>query len=147
MFSMPGLTSENLAEYHLYESRFLLHISERWLKRHRKKAFTPRDIRQTVPDGWGLVMIWGVSPTIATSQIINTSEMFWNQLLSPISTTTLSTRLQFMDDNNRPHRSQAVRAYFQNCDKSRSESAGHIWDILGHQIQAVEPPVQNLREL
>jgi hypothetical protein len=40
-----------------------------------------------------------------------------------------------MDDNAWPHRSRAVTAI------------QHIWDMLGHRLQVLEPPVQNIRQL
>jgi hypothetical protein len=61
-----------------------------------------------------------------------------------------------MDDNARPHLSRAVTAYLQseavtsdlrpavNLDLKPIE---HIWDMLGHCIQALELPVQNIRQL
>ena len=61
-----------------------------------------------------------------------------------------------MDDNARPHLSRAVTAYLQSeavtyvpwpamsLDLNPIE---HIWDMLGHRIQALEPPVQNIRQL
>jgi transposase len=61
-----------------------------------------------------------------------------------------------MDDNARPHRSRAVIAYLQSeAVTSVSWPAmspdlnpiEHIWDMLGHRIQALEPPVQNIRQL
>ena len=61
-----------------------------------------------------------------------------------------------MDDNARPHLSRAVTAYLQSeAVTSVSWPAmspdlnpiEHIWDMLGHHIQALEPPVQNIRQL
>ena len=61
-----------------------------------------------------------------------------------------------MDDNARPHRSRAETTYLQReavtsvpwpvmiLDLNPIE---HIWDMLGHRIQALEPPVQNIRQL
>ena len=61
-----------------------------------------------------------------------------------------------MDDNARPHRSRAVTAYLQSeavtsvpwpAMSPDFNPIEHIWDILGHRIQAREPPVQNIRQL
>ena len=61
-----------------------------------------------------------------------------------------------MDDNARPHRLKAVTAYLQSGAVTSVpwpaigpdlNSTEHIWDILGHRIQAREPPVQNIRQL
>jgi transposase len=61
-----------------------------------------------------------------------------------------------MDDNARPHRSRAVTAYLQSeamtsvpwpAMSSDLIPIEHIWDMLGRRIQALEPPVQNIRQL
>ncbi|XP_041349405.1 uncharacterized protein LOC121368722 [Gigantopelta aegis] len=61
-----------------------------------------------------------------------------------------------MDDNARPHRSWAVTAHLQNnavttlpwpAMSADLNPLEHIWGILGRQIQKMDPPVQNLREL
>ena len=68
----------------------------------------------------------------------------------------LATRPVFMDDNARPHRSRAVTSYLQNnavesmpwpAMSPNMNPLEHIWDIIGRRIQAMDPPVQNLREL
>jgi transposase len=68
----------------------------------------------------------------------------------------LATRPVHMDDNARSHRSRTVTAYLQSeavtsvpwpamgPDLNPIE---HIWDMLGHRIQAREPHVQNIRQL
>jgi transposase len=54
-----------------------------------------------------------------------------------------------MDDNARPHRSRAVTAYLQSeavasvpwpAMSPDLNPIEHIWDMLGHRIQAREPP-------
>ena len=54
-----------------------------------------------------------------------------------------------MDDNARHHRSRAVTAYFQSeavtsvpwtTMSPDLNPIEHIWDMLGHRIQAREPP-------
>jgi transposase len=61
-----------------------------------------------------------------------------------------------MDDNVRPHLSRAVTAYLESEDVTSVpwpamspdlNPIEHIWDMLGHHIQAREPPVQNNRQL
>ena len=68
----------------------------------------------------------------------------------------LDTRSVYMYDNARPHSSRAVTAYLQSeavtsvpwqAMSSDLNSIEHIWDMLGHRIQAREPPVQNIRQL
>jgi transposase len=57
-----------------------------------------------------------------------------------------------MDDNARPHRSRAVTAYLQSeavtsvpwpAMSPDLNPIEHIWDMLGHRIQAWDTPVQN----
>ena len=61
-----------------------------------------------------------------------------------------------MDDNARPRRSRAVTTYLQSeavtsvpwpVMSPDLNPIDHIWDMLGHRIQAREPPVQNIRQL
>ena len=68
----------------------------------------------------------------------------------------LATRPVYMDDNARPHRARAVTAYLQSEDVTSVPWQGmlpdlnpieHIWDMFGRRIQALEPPVQNIRQL
>jgi transposase len=61
-----------------------------------------------------------------------------------------------MDDNARPHLSRAVTACLQSeavtsvpwpAMSPDLNPIEHIWDMLGHRIQALELPVQNIRQL
>ena len=61
-----------------------------------------------------------------------------------------------MENNARSHRSRAVTAYLQSeavtsvpwpAMSPDLNLIKHIWDMLGHRIQAREPPVQNIRQL
>ena len=90
-----------------------------------------------------------------------TGDQYIRDVLQPVvfphfDSHPLATRPVYMDDNARPHRSRAVTAYLQresvtsvpwpamNPDLNPIE---HNWDMLGHRIQAREPPVQNFRQL
>ena len=62
----------------------------------------------------------------------------------------LATSPVYMDDNARPHRSREVTAYLQSeavtfvpwpAMSPDLNPIEHIWDWLGHRIQAREPPV------
>ena len=66
----------------------------------------------------------------------------------------LATRPIFMDDNARPHRGRAVIAHLQNNAieilpwPARSpDNPTDLWDYLGRQVQARDPPVRSLQEL
>lgn len=150
------------------ESRFLLHVTDGRVRVWRLKntAYTPRNVRPTVPYGGGSVMIWGCISHDCKLDLVTirgnlTGELYIRNVLEPVvvphfDNHPLATRPQFMDDNARPHRSRAVTAYLQNnavttlpwpAMSPDLNPLEHIWDILGRRIQALDPPVQNLREL
>ena len=111
-------------------------------------------------------MVWGClshddKMDLVTIQGRLTGERYIHDVLEPVVVPhfekhPLATRPVYMDDNARPHRSRAVTAYFQgNAIESlpwpaRSPDLNpleHIWDILGRQIQKMDPPPQTLDEL
>ena len=68
----------------------------------------------------------------------------------------LTTRLVYMDDNARPHRSRTGTAYLQSeavtfvpwpAMSPDLNPIEHIWDMLGRRMQTREPPVPNIRQL
>jgi transposase len=149
-------------------SRFLLHVTDGQMRvwRHKNTAYTPRNIQPTVPYGGGSVMVWrcishDCKLDLVTIQGNLTGDQYIRDILQPVviphfDNHPLATRLVYMDDNARPHRSRAVTAYLQSeavtsvlwpAMSPDFNPIEHIWDILGHRIQAREPPVQNIRQL
>jgi transposase len=149
-------------------SRFLLHVTDDQMRvwRHKNTAYTPRNIQPTVPYGGGSVMVWrcishDCKLDLVTIQGNLTGDQYIRDILQPVviphfDNHPLATRLVYMDDNARPHRSRAVTAYLQSeavtsvpwpAMSPDFNPIEHIWDILGHRIQAREPPVQNIRQL
>ena len=147
------------------ESRFLLHGTDGRMRvwRHRGTACTPRNIKAMVPYGGGFVMVWGClshddKMDLVTIQGRLTGECYIHYVLEPVvdphfENHPLATRPVYMDDNARPHCSRAVTAYFQGNTTetlpwpARSPDLNpleHIWDILGRQIQKMDPPPQTL---
>jgi transposase len=89
-----------------------------------------------------------------------TGDQYISDILQPVvphfNNHPLATRPVYMDDNARPHHSRAVTTYLQSeamtsvpwpAMSPDLNPIEHIWDMLGHHIQAREPPVQNIRQL
>ena len=105
------------------ESRFLLHVTDGRMRvwRHKNTTYTPRNIQHTVPYGGGSVMVWGCIShdcklDLVTIQGNITGDQYIRDVLQPVvvphfDNHPLATRLVYMDDNARPHRSRAVTAY------------------------------------
>ncbi|KAK7089854.1 hypothetical protein V1264_024905 [Littorina saxatilis] len=111
-------------------------------------------------------MVWGCISHDCKLDLVTirgnlTGDQYMRHVLEPVVVThfdnhPLATRPVYMDDNARPHRSRAVVDYLQNnavttlpwpAMSSDLNPLEHVWDILGRRIQALQPPVQTLREL
>jgi hypothetical protein len=132
----------------------------------QKYSLSPRNIQPTVPYGGGSVMVWwcishDCKLDLVTIQGNLTADQYIRDVIQPVvvphfDNHPLATRPVYMDENARPGRSRAVTTYLQSeAVTSVSWPAmspdfnpiDHIWDMLGHRIQAREPPVQNIRQL
>ena len=150
------------------ESRFLLHVTDGRMRmwRHKDTAYTPRNIKATVPygggfcNGVGLSIAWrqdGLGDhTGQTNRWILYSRRPRAGSFSSFETHPLATRPVYIDDNARFHHSRAVTAYFQGNAietlpwPARSPDLNpleHVWDILRRQTQKMDPPPQTLDEL
>jgi hypothetical protein len=90
-----------------------------------------------------------------------TGDQYIRDVLQPVvvphlDNRSLATRPVYMDDNARPHRSRAVTTYLQSeavtsvpwpAMSPDLNPIEDIWDMLGRRIQALEHPVQNIRQL
>ena len=150
------------------ESRFLLHAVDGRVKIWRRPgtAYAPRYIMPTVPYGGGSVMVWGCLSFHCKLDLLTirgnlTGQRYIEEVLEPVvvphfDNHALATRPVFMDDNARPHRSQAVRQVIQNNAVNHLpwpamspdlNPLEHVWDMLGRRIQHRDPPPQNLAQL
>ena len=105
------------------ESRFLLHVTDGRMRvwRHKNTAYTTRNIQPTVPYGGGSIMVWRcISHDCKLDLVTITGDQCIRDVLQPVvvphfDNHPLATRLVYMDDNARPHRSRrAVTAYLQS---------------------------------
>jgi transposase len=110
-------------------------------------------------------MVWGFIShdcklDLVTIQGNLTGDQYISDILQPVvphfNNHPLATRPVYMDDNARPHHSRAVTTYLQSeamtsvpwpAMSPDLNPIEHIWDMLGHHIQAREPPVQNICQL
>jgi transposase len=86
-----------------------------------------------------------------------TGDQYIRDILQPVvvhhfDNHPIAARPVFMDDNARPHRSMAVTAYLQSeavtslpwtAMDPDLNPIEHVWDMLGHRLQAVETTVLN----
>ena len=108
------------------ESRFLLHVTDDRMRvwRHKNTAYSRRNIQPTVPYGGCSVMVWRCIShdcrlDLVTIQGYLTGDQYTRDVLQPVvvphfNNHPLATRLVYMDDNTRHHRSRAVIAYLQS---------------------------------
>ena len=111
-------------------------------------------------------MVWGCISHYCKLDLVTiqgnlTGDQYIRDVLQPVvvphfDNHPIATRPVYMDDNVRPHLSRAVTAYLESEDVTSVpwpamspdlNPIEHIWDMLGHHIQAREPPVQNNRQL
>jgi transposase len=112
-----------------------------------------------------MVWWWCISPDckldLVTIQGNLTGDQYIRDVIQPVvvphfDNHPLATRHVYMEDNARPRRSRAVTNYLQSeavtsvpwpAMSPDLNPIDHIWDMLGHRIQAREPPMQNIRQL
>jgi hypothetical protein len=144
------------------DSRFLLHVTDGRMRLwwHKNTSYTRRNIQPTVPYGGCSVMVWRCISHVCRLDLVTiqgnlTGDQYIRDVLQPVvvphfDNHPLATRLVYMDDNARPHRSRAVTAYLQSeavtsvpwpVTSPDLNPIEHIWDMLGRRIHAREPPV------
>ena len=134
--------------------------------RPQNTAYTPRCIQPTVPYSGGSVMIWGCISHDCKLDLVTirgnlTDDQQIRDVLQPVivphfDNHPLTARPVFIDDNTRSHSSWAVTSYLQSkvvtslpwpAMSPHLNQIQHVQDMLVHHVRAVEPPVQNLRQL
>ena len=102
-----------------------------------------------MPFGVGSVMVWGCVSHDCKLDLITingklTGEKYIKDMFAPVvlphfDNHTLESRPLFLDDNARPHRSRAVRAFLRMNPSTLSQ--------FDKRIQALKPPPQTLQQL
>ncbi|CAC5413249.1 unnamed protein product [Mytilus coruscus] len=151
------------------ENWLLLYVIDGRMRvcKYKNTAHTTRNIQPTVPYGGGSLMIYmgcishDCKLDLVTIRTNLTGNQYIREVLQPavvhkFDNHPLAARPVFMDDNAMSHRSMAVTAYIQGKAEAKTSlpwpamkpdlnPKEHVRDLIGHRLQAVEPPLQNLQ--
>jgi hypothetical protein len=135
------------------------------LETKKNKAHTPGNIQETVPYVVGSLLISECISHDCKLDLVTIrgnliGEQYFRDVLKPVVVTHFDThpldvRPVFLDDNTMPHRVRAVTAYLQSEAvtflpwpvMSPNLNSAEYWNTLGRYVHAVEPHIQNLRQL
>lgn len=149
------------------ESKFSLNSDDRRRRVYRRpgERYTQCNVAETLGFGGGSIMVWGGISLQAHTELVIidggslTSDRYITEILEPHVVPFapfIGEQFIFMQDNARSHTARIVREYLDEVNiplmnwPARSPDLNpieHVWDNMGRQIRALQPPAITLNQL